>query len=63
LKNTVTFKTLAFRLTGEKIAKKRRAKREWSPEEKKAFHERMLTGRQANEKSRLEAAKTEAKKK
>jgi hypothetical protein len=61
LKNTVTFNTLAFRLGGEKIAKKRRAKREWSPEEKKAFHERMVAGRQAKEKARLEAAKTEAK--
>lgn len=63
LKDTVTFDALAARITGKKTLKKRRAKREWSPEEKKAFHERMLTGRQANEKSRLEAAKTEAKKK
>lgn len=42
LKDTVTFDALAARITGKKTLKKRRAKREWSPEEKKAFHERMV---------------------
>jgi hypothetical protein len=34
LKDTVTFDALAARITGKKTLKKRRAKREWSPEEK-----------------------------
>jgi hypothetical protein len=45
------------------LPKKRRAKREWSPEEKAAFHARMVVARQAKEKARQKAAKTEAKKK
>ena len=63
LKDTVTFDTLAARLTGKKIVKRRRAQREWSPEEKKAFHEKMVVAKKAKEKSRQEAAKAEAKKK
>ena len=63
LKDTVTFDALASRLTGQKIVKKWRAKRELSPEEKAAFHERMVAGRLAKEKARQEAAKAEAKKK
>jgi hypothetical protein len=38
LKDTITFETLAARLTGKKTVKKRRTKRELSPEEKAAFH-------------------------
>ncbi len=63
LKDTVTFDTLPSRLTGKKSVKKRRSKRECSPEEKAAFHERMVAGRLAKEKARQEAAKAEAKKK
>ena len=63
LKDTVTFDTLAARLTGQKTVKKVRAKRELSPEEKAAFHARMGAARQAKEKARQEAAKAEAKKK
>ena len=63
LKDTVTFDTLAARLTGQKTVKKVRAKRELSPEEKAAFHARMVAARQAKEKARQEAAKAEAKKK
>jgi hypothetical protein len=63
LKDSVTYDALANRITGKKIVKKRRAKREWSEEEKKAFHERMVAARQAKEKARQEAAKPEAKKK
>jgi hypothetical protein len=63
LKDTVTFDTLAARLTGKKTAKKRSAKREWSPEEKAEFHARMVAARQAKEKARQEADKAEAKKK
>jgi hypothetical protein len=63
LKDTVTFDTLAARLTGKKTVKKVRAKRELSPEEKAAFHARMMAGRLAKEKARQAAAKAEAKKK
>ena len=63
LKDTVTFDKLAARLAGKKTVKKRRAKREWSPEEKAAFHARMLAGRKVKEKARQAAAKAEAKKK
>ena len=42
LKDTVTFDTLASRLTSKKSVKKRRAKRELTPEEKAAFHARMV---------------------
>ncbi len=52
LKDTVTFDTLAARLTSKKTVKKRRAKREWSPEEKAEFHARMVAARQAKEKAR-----------
>jgi hypothetical protein len=63
LKGTVTFDALAAQLTGKKIVKKRRTKRELSPEEKAEFHSRMVAARQAKEKARQEAAKAEAKKK
>ena len=63
LNDTVTFDTLAARITGKKTVKKRRAKRELSPEEKAEFHARMVAARQAKEKARQEAAKPEAKKK
>ena len=62
LKDTVTFDTLATRFTGKKVVKKRRAKREWSPEEKAAFHARMVAARQVKEKARQAAAKAKAKK-
>ncbi len=63
IKNTVSFDALAARLTGQKTIKQRRAKRELSPEEKAAFHARMVAARKAKEKARQEAAKAEAKKK
>jgi hypothetical protein len=47
LKDTVTFDTLAARLTGQKTVKRVRAKRELSPEEKATFHARMVAARQA----------------
>ena len=62
LKDTVTFDALAARLTGKKVVKKRRAKREWSPEENAAFHARMVAARQVKEKARQAAAKAKAKK-
>ena len=63
LKDTVTFDALAARIIGRKVVKRRRAKREWSPEEKKAFHERMVASKKAKEKERQQAAKAEPKKK
>ena len=63
LEDTVTFDTLAARIIGKKTVKKVRAKRELSPEEKSAFHARMVAARQAKEKARQAAAKAEAKKK
>jgi hypothetical protein len=67
LKNTVTFENLAVRLTGDdkksKTRKRTRTKRDWSPEEKAAFHKRMVAARLAKEKARQEAAKAEARKK
>lgn len=56
LKNTVTFETLAARLTGitgsdTKKVRKARAKRELSPEEKAAFHARMVAGRLVKQKA------------
>ena len=63
LKDTITFETRAARLTGQKTLKKVRAKREQSPEEKAAFHARMVAARQAKESARQEAAKAEAEKK
>ena len=62
LKDTVTFDTLATRLTSKKTIKKRRAKRELSPEEKAEFHARMVAARLAKDKARQETAKAEAKK-
>ena len=52
LKDTVTFDALAARITGKKTFKKRRAKREWSEEEKAAFHARMVAAKKAKEKER-----------
>jgi hypothetical protein len=65
LKETVTFESLAAHLTDKKskIRKRTRAKRELSPEEKTAFHARMVAGRLAKEKARKVSAKAEAKKK
>ena len=63
LKDTVTFETLAAQLTGKQTVKKRRAKRELSPDEKAAFHARMVAARQAKEKARQAAAKAEPEKK
>jgi len=63
LKDTVTFDSLAARIIGKKTVKKRRVKRELSPEEKAAFHARMVAARQTKEKARQAAAKAEAKKK
>ena len=63
LKDTVTFDTLAARISGKKTVKRRRAKREWSEEEKAAFHARMVAAKKAKEKERQQAAKAEAKKK
>ncbi len=63
LKDTITFETMAARLTGKKTIKKRRAKREWSPEEKAEFHARMVAARQGKEKARQAAGETKAKKK
>jgi len=50
LKDTVTFDTLAARLTGMKTVNKRRVKWELSPEEKAAFHARLVKARRAKEK-------------
>jgi hypothetical protein len=55
LKDTVTFDTLVARISGKKTVKRRRAKQEWSPEEKAEFHARMVAARQ--EKARQEAAR------
>ena len=60
LKNTVTFDTLAARLIGNpenKKVRKVRAKRELTPEQKAAFHAKMVAGRLAKEKVRLAASK------
>ncbi len=55
LKDTVTFETLATRLIGNpetKKTRKPRTKREWTAEEKAAFHAKMVTGRLAKQKAR-----------
>ena len=56
LKNTVTFETLVARLVGfsdprSKNVRKPRTKRELTPEEKAAFHARMVAGRLAKQKA------------
>lgn len=51
LNDTVTLDDLAARITGKKTVKRRRAMREWSPEEKKGLHERMVAALQAKEKN------------
>jgi hypothetical protein len=63
LKDTVTFDTLAAQLTGKKSVKKVRAKHELSPEEKAAFHARMVAGRLVKEQARQAAAKAKPEKK
>ena len=62
LTNTVTFENLVARLTGlngsdTKKVRKPRAKSEWTPEQKAAFHAKMVAGRLAKEKSRKEVSK------
>jgi len=60
MNNTVTFETLAARLIGNqenKKVRKPRAKSEWTPEQKAAFHAKMVAGRLAKEKSRKEVSK------
>jgi hypothetical protein len=60
LNNTLTFETLAARLIGNpetKKVRKPRTKREWTPEEKAAFHAKMVAGRLAMEKSRNSSKK------
>jgi hypothetical protein len=57
LKNIVTFDTLAARLVGSsdqntKKLRKPRTKKDWTPEEKAAFHAKMVAGRLAKQKSR-----------
>jgi hypothetical protein len=54
LNNTLTFETLAARLIGNpenKKTRKTRTKREWTPEEKAAFHAKMVAGRLAKQKA------------
>jgi hypothetical protein len=60
-KNTVTFESLVTRLTSTigpdtKKVRKSRAKSEWTPEEKSAFHAKMVAGRLAKHKARLEVS-------
>ena len=60
LKNTVTFETLAARLIGNpenKKVRKPRTKKEWTPEEKAAFHVKMVAGRLAKAQARNESFK------
>ena len=62
LKNTITFESLATRLMGNtgsntKKVRKPRAKRELTPEQKAAFHAKMVAGRLAKEIARLAASK------
>jgi hypothetical protein len=58
LKNSVTFETLIARLVGsndtgsKKVRKPRTNKRVLTPEEKAAFHARMVAAKLAKEKSR-----------
>ena len=63
LQDTVKFDALAARIIGKKTIKKRRAKREWSEEEKPEFHARMVAAKKTKEKARQEATNGEAKKK
>jgi hypothetical protein len=54
LKNTITFETLAARLIGNqenKKVRKPRTKKDWTPEEKAAFHAKMVAGRLAKQKA------------
>ncbi len=56
LKNTITFETLAARLISTqelctKKVRKQRAKRVLTPEEKAAFHAKMVAGRLAKQKA------------
>jgi hypothetical protein len=60
LNNNLTFETLAVRLICNpetKKVRKPRTKKDWTPEQKAAFHAKMVAGRLAKEKSRKEASK------
>jgi len=60
LNNTLTFETLAARLIGNpenKKVRKPRTKKEWTPEEKAAFHVKMVAGRLAKAQARNESFK------
>ncbi len=60
LKNSITFETLAARLVSNpdtKKSRKPRSKREWTAEEKAAFHAKMVAGRLAKQKAKLSASK------
>jgi hypothetical protein len=50
LKDSVTFDALGVRINGKKNVRRRRAKREWTEEEKKAFHERTVAAKKTKEK-------------
>lgn len=67
LRDFVTFENLAEPLTGSDMKsntrKRTRAKREWSSEEKAAFHIRMVAARLAKEQAKQEAAKGKSAKK
>ncbi len=55
MNNTATFETLAAKLVGNtetKKTRKPRAKKEWTPEQKAAFHAKMVAGRLAKQKAR-----------
>jgi hypothetical protein len=60
LNNSITFETLAARLIGNpenKKSRKSRSKREWTAEEKAAFHAKMVAARLAKQKAKLSASK------
>lgn len=60
LKNTITFENLASRLLGNpetKKTRKPRSKTEWTPEQKAAFHAKMVAGRLAKQKAKLASNK------
>jgi hypothetical protein len=60
LKHTVTFETLATKLIGNpenKKVRKPRSKREWTADEKAAFHAKMVAARLAKQKAKLSASK------
>lgn len=67
MEDTVSYENLAERLIGPykklKTRKNRRVTREWTPEEKAAFHARMVAAKKAKKKARQEAAKEGSAKK